>query len=84
MQELWGVMFLVWCTVLDLVQFVTTFLWMKDRKMLRDPLGVIYLPKALAHVTVDLEEITIVRKAIDGVFICLSTLIYCTAFGLEF
>ena len=77
-------MFLVWCTFLDLVQFVTTFLLMKDIKMLRDPPRVIHLPKALAHVTVDLEDITIVRKAIDGVFICLSTINYCTAFGLEF
>lgn len=66
LQALWGVMFLVWCTVLDLVQFVTTFLWMKDSKMLRDPTGVIHHPKALAHVTVDLKDITIVRKAIDG------------------
>lgn len=66
LHALWGVMFLVWCTVLDLVQFVTTFLWMKDSKMLRGPPGVIHHPKALAHVTVDLEDITIVRKAIDG------------------
>ena len=84
LQALWGVIFLVWCTILDLLQFVTTFLWMKDRKMIRDPPGVIHLPKALAHVTVDLEDITIVRKVIDGVFICLSTLSYCIAFGIEF
>lgn len=66
LQALWGVMFVVWCTVLDLFQFMATFLWMKDSKMLRGPPGVIHHPKTLAHVTVDLEDIAIVRKAIDG------------------
>lgn len=69
LQALWGVIFLVWCTVLDLVQFMATFLWMKDSKMLRGPPGVLHHPKALAHVTVDLEDIAIVRKAINGVVI---------------
>ena len=42
---------------------------MKDRKMLRDPPRVIHLPKALAHVMVDLENITIVRRATGSLYV---------------
>eukprot|EP01018_Ginkgo_biloba_P030946 Gb_17371 [translate_table: standard] len=65
-QGIWNLMFVVWCTIADLLHALATFLWMKDSKVLRGPPGVIHHPKRLAHVIVDLKDIGIVRKAVKG------------------
>lgn len=75
LKAIWGVMFVVWCTVLDLVQFMATFLWIKYSKMLRGPPGVNHHPKALAHVTLDLQDVAIVRKATERLLTCSSYLL---------
>jgi hypothetical protein len=66
LQALWGVMFVVWCTVLDIFQFMAMFLWMKDNKMLRGPPRVIHHPKTLAHVKVDLEDMPLSERLLTG------------------
>lgn len=84
LQSLWGVMFVVWCRVFDIFQFMAMFLWMKDNKILRGHARVTHHLKTLAHVKIDLEDTAIIRKAIDEVFICVSILSYCIVFGLVF
>lgn len=66
LQAMRTIIFSLCLTVLNFLHAVATFLWMKDSEMVRGPPGVASSTKRLAHVTVDLEDITIVKKAING------------------
>jgi len=67
LQAVWSAVFSLWCTVLDLLHALATFLWLKDSKTLRGPPEVVNHPKRLAHVTLELQDIAIVKKAVNGV-----------------
>ena len=64
---MWSAVFSLWSTVLELLYALATFLWLKDSKTLRSPPEVVDYPKRLAHVSLDLQDIAIVRKAVNGV-----------------
>ncbi|KAH9287994.1 hypothetical protein KI387_032111 [Taxus chinensis] len=65
-QAIWTLMLSLWFNALSLLHAVATYLWMKDSKMFRGPRDVLSHRRRLAHVTVDLEDIAIVKKAING------------------
>ncbi|XP_057848272.2 wax ester synthase/diacylglycerol acyltransferase 5 isoform X3 [Cryptomeria japonica] len=48
---------------LDLVNLIATILWMKDSKIFRR--GRSICPKRLAHVTIDLQDIAVVKNALN-------------------
>ncbi|KAH9324705.1 hypothetical protein KI387_004883 [Taxus chinensis] len=66
LEAIWTLVFSLWCTALNLLHALATMLWMKDDKMVRGPQGVGSHPRRLAHVTVDLEDIATVKRAIHG------------------
>ncbi|GLJ25522.1 hypothetical protein SUGI_0488610 [Cryptomeria japonica] len=56
-------MHVVWLTLKDLVNLIATILWMKDSKIFRR--GRSICPKRLAHVTIDLQDIAVVKNALN-------------------
>ncbi|XP_057823416.2 wax ester synthase/diacylglycerol acyltransferase 11 [Cryptomeria japonica] len=66
LQKMWTVLVSLWCSALTLVHAFATLLWLKDGRMVRGRQKLSSHPRRLAHVTVDLEDIAIVKKAING------------------
>eukprot|EP00253_Pinus_taeda_P026973 PITA_26973 len=66
LQAMWSAIFSLWCTVVELLHALATLLCLKDSKILRGPPEVVDQPKRLAHVTLDLQDIAIVKKAVNG------------------
>eukprot|EP01018_Ginkgo_biloba_P015430 Gb_17842 [translate_table: standard] len=66
-QAIWTLIFVLWITIKDLLHVFATLLWLKDSKILRRDRGAgIPHPKRLAQFTVDLNDVAIVRNAVNG------------------
>ncbi|GLJ14171.1 hypothetical protein SUGI_0227460 [Cryptomeria japonica] len=56
----------LWFTFLCLIQYGATLLWKQDRNLLRQDSRSKIGPKHLAHVTLSIEDICLVKNAVNG------------------
>lgn len=64
---IWSFLVILWYTFLDVFSFIATMLWLEDSPTpLKGSLGVEKLPRRLAHRTVCMDDIRIVKRATNG------------------
>lgn len=64
---LWHFLLILWYTFLDICTFMATTLWLEDSKSpIKGYAGIEKSPRKLAHKTVFLDDIRIVKQAIHG------------------
>eukprot|EP01018_Ginkgo_biloba_P036642 Gb_29044 [translate_table: standard] len=65
-QTLYNWMAALWFTILIALQYLATFLWKEDCNSLRRVSKTKVSQKRLAHVTINLDDICLVRKVVNG------------------
>lgn len=67
---LWWIFRLFWHTVVDVFMFIATAIFLKDTETpLKGPPGVEFTPRRIVHRTVSLDDIKLVKNAMDTVII---------------
>ncbi len=72
LNSLWTMLILLWNTILGLAYYFATILWIKDSDtMIKGQYGVDKAPKSLMYTVIDIDDMRVVKDAVNGVSLIL-------------